>query len=96
MFEFYQEFEIILFDEAAVRRFDDLRNQRLRLGTMDLKTAAIALANNALLLSANRRISDVFRGYASKTGWSDSSIEGAEKDDARWTEQQKRKPQDHH
>jgi tRNA(fMet)-specific endonuclease VapC len=55
LFEFYQEFEIILFDEAAARRFDDLRNQRLRLGTMDVKIAAIALANNALLLSANRR-----------------------------------------
>ena len=55
LFEFYQEFEIILFDEAAARRFDDLRAHRLRLGTMDLKIAATALVNNALLLSANRR-----------------------------------------
>jgi tRNA(fMet)-specific endonuclease VapC len=55
LFEFYQEFEIILFDEAAARRFDDLRARRLRLGTMDLKIAATALVNNALLLSANRR-----------------------------------------
>jgi tRNA(fMet)-specific endonuclease VapC len=35
-------------------QFDDLRSQRLRLGTMDRKIAAIALVNNALLLSANR------------------------------------------
>jgi tRNA(fMet)-specific endonuclease VapC len=55
LFEFYQEFEIIPFDEAAARQFDDLRSQRLRLGTMDLKIAATALVSNALLLSANRR-----------------------------------------
>ena len=55
LFEFYQEFEIVPFDEAAARQFDDLRTQRLRLGTMDLKIAATALVNHALLLSANRR-----------------------------------------
>lgn len=55
LFEFYQEFEIILFDEAAARQFDDLRAQRLRLGTMDLKIAAVALVNHAVLLSANQR-----------------------------------------
>ena len=55
LFEFYQEFEIVLFDEAAAWQFDDLRTQRLRLGTMDLKIAAIALVNQALLLSANQR-----------------------------------------
>jgi len=55
LFEFYQEFEIAAFDEAAARQFDDLRGQRLRVGTMDLKIAAIALAQNALLLSANLR-----------------------------------------
>ncbi len=54
LFEFYQEFEIVLFDEAAARQFDDLRKQKLRLGTMDLKIASTALVNNALLLSANR------------------------------------------
>jgi tRNA(fMet)-specific endonuclease VapC len=55
LFEFYHQFEIVLFDEAAAQRFDDLRSQRLRLGSMDLKIAATALAHNALLLSANRR-----------------------------------------
>lgn len=55
LFEFYQEFEIIPFDEAAARRFDDLRAQRLRLGAMDLKIAATALVHDALVLSANRR-----------------------------------------
>ena len=55
LFEFYQEFEIVPFEESAARQFDDLRTQRLRLGTMDLKIAATALGNDALLLSANRR-----------------------------------------
>ncbi|MCI0379197.1 MAG: type II toxin-antitoxin system VapC family toxin [Gemmataceae bacterium] len=54
LFEFYQEFEIAPFDESAARKFDDLRAQRLRLGTMDLKIAATALVNDAVLLSANR------------------------------------------
>lgn len=54
LFEFYQEFDVAPFDEAAARQFDGLRAKRLRLGTMDLKIAATALVNNALLLSANR------------------------------------------
>ncbi len=47
LIEFYQEFEILPFDEEAARTFDNLRGQRLRLGTMDLKIAAIALVQNA-------------------------------------------------
>jgi tRNA(fMet)-specific endonuclease VapC len=54
MFEFYREFEVVLFDDVVAQRFDELRAQRLRLGTMDLKIAAIALVHDALLLSANR------------------------------------------
>ena len=55
LFEFYQEFAIVPFDENAARQFDDLRTRRLRIGTMDLRLAATALVNHALLLSANRR-----------------------------------------
>jgi len=47
-------FEILPFDEAAARQFDDLRRQKLRIGSRDLKIAATALVNHALLLSANR------------------------------------------
>jgi tRNA(fMet)-specific endonuclease VapC len=43
------------FDEAAAQEFERLRKLRVRIGTMDLKIAAIALANDALLLSANLR-----------------------------------------
>jgi hypothetical protein len=47
-------FEIVPFDDAAARRFDELRRRKLRIGTRDLKIAATALVNNAVLLSANR------------------------------------------
>ena len=53
LFEFYEQFEIVPFDEAAARRFDDLRRKKLRIGSRDLKIAATALVNDALLLSAN-------------------------------------------
>ena len=40
-------------DEAVARQFEEMRRQKLRIGSMDLKIAATALVNNALLLSAN-------------------------------------------
>ncbi len=55
LFEFYQEFQIVLFDETAANQFEDVRSQHLRWGTMDLKIAAIALTNQAILLSENMR-----------------------------------------
>lgn len=51
LFDFYSDFEIARFDDTAVSRFTNLN--RIRVGTMDLKIAAIALAQNALLLTAN-------------------------------------------
>jgi tRNA(fMet)-specific endonuclease VapC len=41
------------FDEAAAMVFQRLRRSRLRIGTMDLKIAAIVLARDATLLSRN-------------------------------------------
>ena len=43
------------FDELAAEKFDQLRSQKIRIGTMDLRIAAIALVNNATLLTANLR-----------------------------------------
>ena len=54
LFEFYQKFEVVPFDDYAARQFDALLAHRLRIGTMDLKIAATALIHDALLLSANR------------------------------------------
>jgi tRNA(fMet)-specific endonuclease VapC len=54
LFEFYAAFVVVPFDESAAREFDDLRQRKLRIGSMDLKIASTAMAHNALLLSANR------------------------------------------
>jgi len=41
------------FTRAAADEFERLQKLRLRIGTMDLKIGAIALAHNATLLSRN-------------------------------------------
>lgn len=53
LFDFFAEFEIAPFDERAADLFDQFR--RIRISASDRKIAAIARANNALLLTANRR-----------------------------------------
>jgi tRNA(fMet)-specific endonuclease VapC len=53
LFNFFNCYHIVAFDERAAEQFDQLR--RVRIGTMDRKIAAIANVNNALLLTANRR-----------------------------------------
>ena len=55
MVEFLSEWEIIRLDEAAFDAFDRLRKLGVRVGSQDLKIASIALAHDALLLSANLR-----------------------------------------
>lgn len=55
LFEFLGEWEILRFDTNAAELFERLRKQHRRVGTQDLKIAAISLANEALLLSANLR-----------------------------------------
>ena len=55
LFEFFATFPIAPFDQAAAQQFDALRAAKVRIAAGDLKIAAIALACNALLLTANRR-----------------------------------------
>jgi tRNA(fMet)-specific endonuclease VapC len=51
----YRQVPIIDFDERASQVFQQLRRMRIRIGTMDLKIAAIVIANDATLLTRNRR-----------------------------------------
>jgi tRNA(fMet)-specific endonuclease VapC len=53
MLEFYCDTRLLPLDVSAVERFQRLWAARIRIGTMDLKIAAIALANDATLLSRN-------------------------------------------
>lgn len=55
LIEFFHQWWIVRFDNRAADMFDALRKQRVRIGTMDLKIACIALVHNARLLSANAR-----------------------------------------
>jgi tRNA(fMet)-specific endonuclease VapC len=48
----YQRFQVLPFDEAAADVFSELRNS-VRVGTMDLRIASIALANGLTLLTRN-------------------------------------------
>jgi tRNA(fMet)-specific endonuclease VapC len=55
LFNVLSDWEIVLFDEGAAHRFVGLRKQRIRIGTMDLKIASIALNVDALLVTTNLR-----------------------------------------
>jgi tRNA(fMet)-specific endonuclease VapC len=49
----YREIEVLEFSERAATEFQRLRKLGIRVGTMDLKIAAIVLAIGAKLLSRN-------------------------------------------
>ena len=53
--DFFARWHVVPFDEQAASTWQALRAQRIRIGTMDLTIAAIALVHDALLLSANHR-----------------------------------------
>jgi len=53
LLEFFGRWTVLPFVEAHAKQFQQIRGQGVRIGAMDLKIACIALANNALLLSAN-------------------------------------------
>jgi tRNA(fMet)-specific endonuclease VapC len=46
---------LLPFDTNAATQFDALKSAKINIGTQDLKTASIALANDAILLSRNSR-----------------------------------------
>lgn len=49
----FEKITILPFDDDAAAEFHRLQNLRLRVGTMDLKIAGIAISHSALLLSRN-------------------------------------------
>ncbi len=53
LFEFFADWEILPFDNRAADEFTRLRGERVRIGTMDLKIAAIALVQDATLVAIN-------------------------------------------
>ena len=51
--EDFRTLDVLDFDEEAAAEFQRLRRMKIRIGTMDLKIAAIALVQDATLLSRN-------------------------------------------
>jgi tRNA(fMet)-specific endonuclease VapC len=49
------EFNILQYEAKAQRIYQILKNERIRVGTQDLRIGAIAIANNGILLTRNRR-----------------------------------------
>ena len=55
LFSFFATWDILAWEESAVKQFESLRQRKIRIGTMDLKIASIVLAHDATLLTANLR-----------------------------------------
>ncbi len=53
MVDRYHNIEVLGFDDRAASEFQRLRSLKIRIGTMDLKIAAIAFSHNATLLTRN-------------------------------------------
>ena len=56
--ELFKDFElrtVLEFDENSYEQYFDLKTSKIRIGTMDLRIAAIVLANDAILLTRNTR-----------------------------------------
>ncbi len=55
LFEFFAPWTVLLFEDRAAEEFERLQAAGVRIGSMDLKIASIALVHDALLLTANRK-----------------------------------------
>jgi len=51
--DFYRDKDCLPFDEVAAGIFDQLRSQKIRIGTNDLAIAAITLSVNEILITRN-------------------------------------------
>ncbi len=49
----YSRFTVLPFDEPAASRFGEIRKQGIRIGTMDLRIASIALSHGFTVLTHN-------------------------------------------
>lgn len=62
--ESYKQIAVVGFDDKALNIFQQLKLQKVRVGTMDLKIASIAIANDAILISRNLKDFERIPGLA--------------------------------
>ncbi|BAZ09312.1 hypothetical protein NIES4071_11200 [Calothrix sp. NIES-4071] len=53
--EFFNRIRILDFDQNASEFYKELKQAKIRVGTQDLRIAAIAISNNAILVTRNLR-----------------------------------------
>jgi tRNA(fMet)-specific endonuclease VapC len=53
--EYFREFHVLSYTTEAERLYQSWRQQKLHVGTQDLRIAAICVAHSATLISRNRR-----------------------------------------
>lgn len=53
--DYFCDLTILPFDAEAQQQYQQLHSQKIRIGTLDLRIAAIVLAQNAILITRNRR-----------------------------------------
>lgn len=52
---FYSRIQVLSFEATAASYFQQFRQQQLRIGTQDLRIAAIVMAHNGILITRNGR-----------------------------------------
>ncbi|MGK7943647.1 MAG: type II toxin-antitoxin system VapC family toxin [Microcystaceae cyanobacterium] len=52
---FFNTVRVIEFDQSAYSYYQELRKQKIRIGTQDLRIASIVLSKKAILVTRNRR-----------------------------------------
>jgi len=52
---FFKQVNVLEFNQDAYNCYTELLRQRIRIGTQDLRIAAIAISRNAILVTRNRR-----------------------------------------
>ncbi len=53
LLEYFRDAQVLSYDEADAERFEILRSTRVRIGTMDLRIAAMGLSRNMTVLTRN-------------------------------------------
>ena len=54
-FDYFKSVQVLPFDQNAHTSFESLIRQRLRVGTQDLRSAAIALSVNGIVVTRNQK-----------------------------------------
>ena len=53
--EFFNIIRILDFDEKAINIYTELKQQKIRIGTQDLRIASIVISHNGILVTRNQR-----------------------------------------